>query len=153
MQSESPRDLVADHDGVVVLLVPGAVDEGDGAPRRAPRKVIQPFASSRSPQLPAIAVDEPFPPARVVAEPAAEVAARRQLPRPNVERERLLLDTARPEPVDQDPVAVAPRRRLVGALDLDHRSAQATCLSQRCSLVVVGLGTRPTCPTCSPRVA
>jgi hypothetical protein len=66
---------------------------------------------------------------RIVAEPAPELRARRELARPLVEPCLLTTDAAGPEPVDEDAIAVVLGGRVVRALERDVELGQrAFCL-------------------------
>ena len=67
-----------------------------------------------------VARAERVPACDVLAVPFAERDARRDSAQPHVDRGFFLLDPARPQPVDQDAVAIARGRRLVYAFDLDQ---------------------------------
>src|SRR5690606_39452962 len=51
--------------------------------------------------------------------PLAQARAGRDVLEPQVQRQRLLADAARPQPLDQDPRAVGAGRWLIGALEPD----------------------------------
>src|SRR6185295_10595900 len=67
-------------------------------------------------ELRAVAATKLVPAVRVMAEPGAQLGARRDLLEPFVEPGLRLADAARPQPVDEDPCAVRSFGRLVGAL-------------------------------------
>lgn len=67
-----------------------------------------------------------FEPARgIVAEPFSQARARRDVLEPLVQCRLFLADAARPNAVDQNARAVAPRGRLVNTLDVRFRGHRA----------------------------
>ena len=116
LRQAAPQRLGED-DGVVVLGVSGAVDEGQGAvPRPAPQ--LRQLRALRA-QLLQVAAAELLEAARLMPEPLPQPGAGRQLLLPFVETGPLPGDATRPEPVDQDAMAVRRRRGLVGPLHAD----------------------------------
>src|SRR5581483_10154467 len=100
----SAEQEVGEDDGAVVLRVPRPVDE-----RHRPRAGAAPQLAQLllvCAQLLGVASAELVEPAWVVAEPAAELGARGELPRPGVQARLLARHATWPEPVDEDPVAV-----------------------------------------------
>src|SRR5581483_2933919 len=118
----SAEQEVGEDDGAVVLRVPRPVDErhrprAGAAPQLAPLLLV-------CAQLLVVASAELVEPAWVVAEPAAELGARGELPRPGVQARLLARHATWPEPVDEDPVAVPGLGRLVRTFHPHvHRSA------------------------------
>ena len=111
---------VLQHEGVVVSLVPGRIDEGDRALARTTAQVLQYFWMPG--ELRAVAAAKLVPAFRVMAEPCAQLRARRDLLDPLVELRFGLADAARPQVIDQDPCAVRPFGRIISALEPDVRS-------------------------------
>src|SRR3954447_26227746 len=106
----SPENIRED-DGVVVLGVPGRVDERQRPAPRSPPQLREPRAVAA--QLLEVATAELFEAVRVVAEPPPQAGARGELLLPPVEPGTFAGDPARPEPIDQDAVAVRVVRRLI----------------------------------------
>ncbi len=68
-------DDLLEHQGVIVPVVAGTVDQGDGA-RGGPRSHLSQYLPlARFPQLLAVPVSEFGPVGRILAEPAAKVIA------------------------------------------------------------------------------
>src|SRR5262249_4425245 len=108
---------IAQHNGIIVRFVTRGEDERD---RPLPRKRPQPLERvGMLAQLFEITAPEFLPALRIVAEPFSQYAARRDILHPLVDRGVRLLDAPRPQPVDQYALAVARRRHLIGALQLD----------------------------------
>src|SRR5262249_4726644 len=80
-----------------------------------------------APELAPVALAELGEALRVVREPAAERVARCELTKPLVEPGVVFPEPARPEPIDEDAVAVSASRRVVGTLQLDHQAALPAC--------------------------
>lgn len=103
------------HHGLVVFLVLCGVHEGDGVvggderPQLLRRGVVI--------QLGAVLRSEFREPLGIVPEPLAQIVARPDLPQPQVHGSVRLGDASRPQPIDENPVAVAGIRSLVHALD------------------------------------
>ncbi len=74
---------------------------------------------------------ERVPACDVLAVPLAERGARRDFAQPRVDRGFFLFDPARPQPVDQDAVAIAGGRRLVDAFDLDQDAVPFAVVAPR----------------------
>src|SRR3954463_14968827 len=68
------------------------------------------------PEFGNVALAKLLPARRVVAEPLSQLRARREILGPVIDRGRLLLDAAWPQPIDQDARAVLPCGRIVSAL-------------------------------------
>jgi hypothetical protein len=114
-------DVLAQHHRAVVLLVASAVDERHRAVSGAARELHEQGARRADPQLRVAPPRELAKPIGIVPEPAAQVRAGREVLRPQVDAQGLLLDPAGPEPVDEHAVPVAPLGRLVSTLDPNHR--------------------------------
>ena len=111
---------VPQHDGIVVNLVPGRIDEGDRTLAGAAAEILQYL---RMPgEFRAVAAAELVPAVRVMAEPGAELGARRDLLDPFVEPGFGLADAAWPQAVDEDSRAVAFFGRFIGPFERDVRS-------------------------------
>ena len=113
-------DRVAQHHRAVVLLVTSAVDERHHAAGGALRELTEEGSRRVGPQLGVVSARELAKPIGLVSEPAAQGGAGREVLRPEIESQRLLLHAAGPQPIDEHAVAVVPRRLLVRTLDPDH---------------------------------
>ena len=71
-------------------------------------------------QFAPIARGKLVPARRVVSEPAAQFGAGRDVLEPGIELEIRLAHAARPEPLDQHPIAIAGTSGIVRALEQDH---------------------------------
>ncbi len=91
---------VFQHHGLVVLLIPGAVQQNHATSASEKRECLQLRSSCH--QLLAEAALELWPPTRVMSEPAAQFCGWRYLLGPTVKRQRILAYATRPDPVDQD---------------------------------------------------
>src|SRR5579872_5130669 len=69
--------------------------------------------------LPVAALELP-PPGGVVAKPFSQLRARGHIFQPQVHRRMLFSETARPQPVDQNPQAILSGRLFVNSFQLDH---------------------------------
>ena len=87
--------------------------------RGAPRELGEERPGRLVAQLGVVASGELAEARGVVSEPLPQRGGRRELLLPAVEPQRFLLDASRPQPVDEDAVAVAVRRLLVCTLDPD----------------------------------
>ena len=72
------------------------------------------------PQLGAISLPELVPLFGIMSEPFPKLGARRDVLQPDVDPGLFFCKAARPEPVDEDPRAVAPLRGFVNALERYH---------------------------------
>ena len=115
-----PENDVLQDESVIVSLIPGRINEGDRALARAAAKLLQRFRMLV--ELRAVAAAELLPAVGVMAEPTAELGARRDLLEPFVELGFRLADSARPQAVDKYSCAVGFLRRFVGPLQPDVRS-------------------------------
>jgi hypothetical protein len=116
---DSSRDLADDDNGLVVVRVARTEDESDRAPTRSFGESVERLRSIRVDELCAVARLELPPTLGVVSEPFAELRARAEVLRPGIKPELLLRPPARPEAVDQDPVAVVRSRIVVSPLQSD----------------------------------
>src|SRR5581483_3227370 len=109
-------------DGVIVPNVLSSEDQGH---RLVLRLAGQPREHARglwSAQFFLVTLAELLPAGRVVAEPAPQLSAGRQLLQPRVQAQVLAPDAARPQAVDQVALAVGRRRWFVSSLEVDcHR--------------------------------
>ena len=121
----TPLEEASQDDRVVVIFVVRRVDQGHCAPRRPAREIPERCASRRGLQLSPIAEGELSPAPRIMRKPAAQGVTRRDVLGPRVERKVLLSNAAGPEPIDEHPVAVPARGRLIRALDPDHGTPSA----------------------------
>ena len=109
--TQDPRQ----HDRVVVLGVTRSVHERQRALPGSAAQLAQLLLLPG--QLGRIAAAKLREALRVVSEPAPQLTARRQFARPLVQPAVRSLDAARPQSVDQHPIAVGGRRAFVGALE------------------------------------
>src|SRR5262249_18719362 len=117
---------VAEHERAVVLRVVSRVEECHRTvvrrlEDRAPRVRVRG-------ELGAIPPLELLPPLDSVAEPRAQLGARRPVLEPRVGGDRLLLPAARPQALDEQTAAVGRGGRLVRALDSNLRCHSTTNL-------------------------
>jgi hypothetical protein len=110
----SVSENIAKHHGFVVNLVARRIDEREPLLSGNHPKLVQESGIPR--QFGSISTAEPFPPARIVPEPAAELSARRDLLQPSVDSGVSLPHAARPEPIHQNADTVFGRRRQIGTL-------------------------------------
>src|SRR6185312_6220370 len=121
-------EIVGEHDGLIVLLVLGRVHERDGRVRGDDltqflrRRVVV--------ELGAIPRGELLEFLRVVPEPGAQLVARPDLLEPEVDGSSLFRDPARPESIDQYPIAVAGFRMLVHAFDIHGHTSIVALLAE-----------------------
>jgi hypothetical protein len=112
-------ETLSKHDSLIVLGVGSPKQKGDRRVRR--QELSQPLggiAIGRDFAL--IAPLELNPSGRVMAEPATERRGRREVPQPDVHASRILAETARPDPIDEDTEPIVRRRRFVDTLRLQH---------------------------------
>src|SRR5690606_13964507 len=86
-------------------------------------------------ELTSIAGAELFPARGLMAVPPAQLVAGGNVPTPLIDRDGLAADAARPEPIDEDALAVVPRRRVICATYPDpiaHALSVAGRGSRRC---------------------
>src|SRR6185437_14490681 len=110
-RTPAPAQDLREHDGVVVLRVARSVDKRQRPRTRAPPQLAKLVALAS--ELVRVSAAELRETSRVVIEPAAKLAARRELSRPLAELRLLTRDPSRPDPVDQDPIAVGGLGRLI----------------------------------------
>src|SRR4051794_12978455 len=108
-------DQLRQHESVVVLGVAGGVHDRQRSLTRAAAQPLDLLAVCG--ELVAVARAELREALGHVVKPLAQLVAGRQLARPFVQLGAFAGDAARPDVVDQHPVAVAGVRVLVGALD------------------------------------
>ena len=77
-------------------------------------------------------------PGWIVAEPAPQLGARRQVLHPSTDRRFRLAEPARPEPIDQDANTVVGRRRLIDPLDPDIERLERLLHAQETRLHYLG---------------
>lgn len=99
-------------------LILGSVNERYRAVARGFRNFFQIFVLCM--QLLSVALLKFGPPYRVVPKPLAKLGRGGKLLRPSVELRLLLADSAWPEPIHEDSLAVLFGGWIVGPLDLDH---------------------------------
>jgi len=137
------RPHVFDHrpqrDGIVVLYTSGTKDERYRAALGAMGEVAEQLARGFPTGLAPIPGAE-LPPARgIMAEPPSQLPARCQVLRLCVETEIFLAASPRPQPVDQYPVPIVSRRRIVDTLYLNRhvpslgRSDTSAPSARRCA--------------------
>jgi hypothetical protein len=105
------------HDGVVVLLVAGAVDERDMSRCGEIAYAIELLAMFL--KLAAVAMLELRPPARVVPKPFPERRTGRNFLHPFVDGGLFFTQPTWPKAVYEDPKAIIWFRRFIGALQLE----------------------------------
>ena len=111
------QQKLPENDGIVVRLVVRRIDECD---RTFKRQVAQPIKFlAMLLDLLGIPPAEFRPSGGIVSEPFSQLGAWRQFLRPIINCRIGLLHSARPQPINQDPRAVAVRRILLGTLQLD----------------------------------
>jgi len=103
---------------VVLLRILRSKEEGDGPLFRLSAELFQYCAVGL--QLLPVAFPEFLPPGGIMAEPGPELIARRDLLQPFVDPGPVPGNTPGPEPIHQDPPAVASRRRVIDPLDHEH---------------------------------
>src|SRR5215510_7180742 len=133
---------VAQHDRLVVLGVLRVVEQHD----RPVAQSVQRQLCRVGPrvELGAVALAEPVPALGIVAEPAAELGARRHVLQPAVDVERVLAYATRPQPIHQIGRRLATQTDHL-AYPPEHHVAHAPSLPRICALVVGAVG--PTATT------
>lgn len=116
----SSENGVPQHEGVVVVPIPGCIDEGDGALLGTATEIVQQFCVLG--EFGVVSAAEFVPTFGIMAEPGAQLCAWSDLLDPVVEFGVSLADTARPEAIDEDSYAVRSFGRIVRALESDVRS-------------------------------
>src|SRR5579884_2836282 len=119
------REHFGQHHGVVVLRVASAVEDRQRAGARPRDERLERVAPLGGEELGAVARAEGVPLRRIVAEPAAQAVRDGQLARPQVHVRLVFADAARPEPVDEHPVALIRARLVVDAADADRHAPLA----------------------------
>lgn len=113
--------ILRQRDGIVVLNVPGAEQQGDRASRcriedRSQRcRALVQLGTVSTLKLP--------PPGRIVFEPAAQIIAGRSVLEPAIETQGFFLHAARPKPIHQKADAIFRRGRFINSLG-SYRHAQ-----------------------------
>jgi len=117
------RDDRAQHGGVAEIKLAHRGQQGERAFARRAAQIRDRLAERG--KLRPIAPVELGEPRRLMAVPAPQLMARREVGTPGVERKRGLGDAARPQAVDQDAPPVVRRPLLVDALDAHARLRRA----------------------------
>ncbi len=98
--------IVRKSHGVVVFLILGRIEQRHT--RRLPKEFEERLEDLGSViEFRRVATAELFPPIGVMPEPAAELRARSELPKPVVDGSRFLAKPPGPEPIDEDAHAVS----------------------------------------------
>src|SRR3954453_21773535 len=117
MSSSFLGEQFGEDGGVAVRRVPRCEDQREraGAGELTKRRELVTVDA----ELTSVAARELVEAIRHVPVPAAQLVAGGQLARPSVQRGTVARDAAWPDVVNQEPIAVIRRCRLVGALDPD----------------------------------
>src|SRR5581483_5410837 len=121
--AQSLGDQVADHRAIALLQIVGCAEDRNRTLSRFVDEPLEIRCALGLLQLGAISRAKVAPPARVVAEPATEVAAGRHVAQPGVDMRVLFLEPSRPQPVDEDPDAIVRLGWLVDATEANAHSA------------------------------
>ena len=105
---------------MVVIPIPGRIDEGDRALMGAATQIVQRFCVLS--EFIAVSAAELVPTFGIMAEPGAQLCAWCDLLDPVVEPGVRFADAARPQTIDENSCAVRSCRRIVRALQPDVRS-------------------------------
>jgi hypothetical protein len=105
----------AQHRRVVHARIARGIQQCHALPPGALAQCLQ--QQSLSAQLCAVAAGEFRPAFQVTVKPGAQRRTRCELREPGIETSALLADTARPEPIDEHPIAIVTRGGVVDALD------------------------------------
>src|SRR5699024_9810888 len=113
----SVREQVLQDDGLVVLAVRGAEEQGHATVVGDEPLELLPLLGAL--ELLLVPLGELRETLRVVAEPLTQLGGGADLLEPLVERSVLLAHPAGPDPVDENPVAVTTRRLVADRTDVD----------------------------------
>lgn len=111
---------VPQHDGMVMNVIAGRVDERDRAIAGTTAKILQRLGMPG--ELRPIAAAELLPTFRIMSEPGAQLSGRRDLLDPLVEHRLCLAEAARPQAIYKNANAVRPFRWLISSLNSEVRS-------------------------------
>ena len=111
--------LVPEHSPVTVIDVAGGGEQGHTSRSGPPEQLIDGCGAGACPELLEVSASERLEAFWIVTEPAAQVRAGGDVTLPRIEHGMVLGDSARPQPVDEDPSAVAGCRACMDPAQLD----------------------------------
>jgi hypothetical protein len=114
---QSAAQDLGEDDGVVVLRVPGRIDESEWAVAGPPPEFREPGPLAT--KFIHIALAKLLEATWLVTEPLPEFGARREFTLPRIELDGRARNAAWPETVDQDPITVRRCCRLIGTFQAD----------------------------------
>ena len=112
---------VPQHEGMIVVPIPGPVDKGDRPLMGTATENVQRFCTLS--EFIAVSAPELVPTFGIMAEPGAQLGAWGDLFHPVVEPSARLADATRPQAIDENSCAVRSCRRIVRALQPYVRSS------------------------------